>query len=96
VYNLEVESRDGQITHNYFVGEEELWVHNAQRGAGPNKKPKLHFPKFKSRKCAEQTACNAPGSCGAIHHANPKRGRPHYHPKGPDEKPIKDGVHYTY
>ena len=28
VYNLEVESRDGEITHNYFVGEDELWVHN--------------------------------------------------------------------
>ena len=28
VYNLEVESRDGEITHNYFVGEDELWVYN--------------------------------------------------------------------
>ena len=31
VYNLEIESRDGQITHNYFVGEDELWVHNAKK-----------------------------------------------------------------
>jgi len=29
VYNLEIESRDGEITHNYFVGEDEVWVHNA-------------------------------------------------------------------
>ncbi|MEP2300234.1 MAG: hypothetical protein ABJJ39_08440, partial [Kangiellaceae bacterium] len=28
VYNLEVTSLDGQITHNYFVGEDEIWTHN--------------------------------------------------------------------
>ena len=28
VYNLEVASLDGQITHNYFVGEDEIWTHN--------------------------------------------------------------------
>ena len=31
VYNLEVASLDGQITHNYFVGEDEIWTHNAKR-----------------------------------------------------------------
>ncbi|MEP3630907.1 MAG: hypothetical protein ABJN04_12985 [Hyphomicrobiales bacterium] len=30
VYNLEVVSLDGQITHNYFVGEDEIWTHNAR------------------------------------------------------------------
>ena len=33
VYNLEVESHDGQITHNYFVGEDEVWVHNGRGSA---------------------------------------------------------------
>ena len=28
VYNLEVESRTGQITHNYLVGDDLVWVHN--------------------------------------------------------------------
>ena len=28
VYNLEVASLDGQITHNYFVGEDKIWTHN--------------------------------------------------------------------
>jgi RHS repeat-associated protein len=28
VYNFEVESREGEITHNYFVGDEAAWVHN--------------------------------------------------------------------
>ena len=31
VYNLEVASLDGQITHNYFVGEDEIWTHNAKK-----------------------------------------------------------------
>ena len=31
VYNLEVASLDGQITHNYFVGEDEVWTHNVKR-----------------------------------------------------------------
>ena len=29
VYNLEIESRPGEITHNYFVGEDGVLVHNA-------------------------------------------------------------------
>jgi len=29
VYNLEIESRSGEITHNYFVGEDGVLVHNA-------------------------------------------------------------------
>jgi hypothetical protein len=29
VYNFEVESRSGEITHNYFVGDDAAWVHNA-------------------------------------------------------------------
>jgi hypothetical protein len=29
VYNFEVESREGEITHNYFVGDDAAWVHNA-------------------------------------------------------------------
>jgi Pretoxin HINT domain len=32
VYNFEVESRDGEITHNYFVGDDAAWVHNAGFG----------------------------------------------------------------
>jgi len=36
VYNLEIESRDGEVTHNYFVGENGLWVHNA-RIRGPKR-----------------------------------------------------------
>ena len=32
VYNLEVASLDGQITHNYFVGEDEFWTHNVTNG----------------------------------------------------------------
>jgi hypothetical protein len=32
VYNFEVESREGQITHNYFVGDDAAWVHNAGFG----------------------------------------------------------------
>jgi hypothetical protein len=28
VYNFEVESRSGEVTHNYFVGDERAWVHN--------------------------------------------------------------------
>lgn len=34
VYNFEVESRNGEITHNYFVGDDAAWVHNA--GIGRN------------------------------------------------------------
>jgi hypothetical protein len=34
VYNFEVESLSGEITHNYFVGEDQAWVHNA--GIGRN------------------------------------------------------------
>jgi hypothetical protein len=33
VYNFEVESRNGEITHNYFVGEDQAWVHNARGSA---------------------------------------------------------------
>ena len=28
VYNLEIESRPGEITHNYLVGDQLVWVHN--------------------------------------------------------------------
>lgn len=28
VYNFEVESRAGEITNNYFVGDAQAWVHN--------------------------------------------------------------------
>ncbi len=28
VYNLEINSRNGEITHNYLVGDDEIWVHN--------------------------------------------------------------------
>ena len=35
VYNLEVASLDGQITHNYFVGEDEIWTHNQGLGGNP-------------------------------------------------------------
>jgi len=31
VYNLEIESRSGEVTHNYFVGEDGVLVHNARR-----------------------------------------------------------------
>ena len=34
VYNLEVASLDGQITHNYFVGEDEVWTHNSKLARG--------------------------------------------------------------
>ena len=30
VYNLEIESRPGEITHNYLVGDQLVWVHNAR------------------------------------------------------------------
>ena len=30
VYNLEVESRAGEITNNYFVGDAQAWVHNGR------------------------------------------------------------------
>lgn len=36
VYNFEVESRQGEITHNYLVGNEQAWVHNA-RIRGPKR-----------------------------------------------------------
>ena len=32
VYNLEIESRPGEITHNYLVGDQLVWVHNATNG----------------------------------------------------------------
>jgi|GEM_PF-1606206 len=37
VYNFEVESRPGEITHNYLVGDEQAWVHNGlwERIRGP-------------------------------------------------------------
>lgn len=31
VYNFEVESRAGEITNNYLVGDAQAWVHNANR-----------------------------------------------------------------
>jgi hypothetical protein len=31
-YNFEVESRSGEITHNYFVGDDSAWVHNSDFG----------------------------------------------------------------
>jgi hypothetical protein len=34
VYNFEVESLSGEITHNYFVGDEQAWVHNAEHKKG--------------------------------------------------------------
>jgi hypothetical protein len=30
VYNFEVESQGGEVTHNYFVGDDAAWVHNAR------------------------------------------------------------------
>ena len=44
VYNLEVASLDGQITHNYFVGEDEVWTHNVNIGS-----LQFHSPKFGKR-----------------------------------------------
>ncbi|MFD0917651.1 hypothetical protein ACFQ14_14705 [Pseudahrensia aquimaris] len=34
VYNMEIESRAGEVTHNYLVGGSEIWNHNA--GIGRN------------------------------------------------------------
>ncbi len=31
VYNFEIESLPGEITHNYMVGDDALWVHNATK-----------------------------------------------------------------
>jgi len=31
VYNLEIESHPGEITHNYFVGQDGVLVHNASK-----------------------------------------------------------------
>jgi len=33
VYNLEIESRSGEITHNYFVGQDGVLVHNGDAPA---------------------------------------------------------------
>lgn len=30
VYNFEVESRPGEITHNYLIGDHQAWVHNGR------------------------------------------------------------------
>ncbi len=56
VYNLEIESRPGEITHNYFVGDELVWVHNAYQRRTPAKRAR-----FKSRKCAYDAALKACG-----------------------------------
>jgi hypothetical protein len=31
-----------------------------------------------------------------VHHANPKKGKPHYHPTDAMGKIIKNGKHFTY
>ena len=36
MYNLEIESRPGEITHNYFVGSDGVLVHNAKSAGGLN------------------------------------------------------------
>ena len=46
VYNFEVESRSGESTHNYFVGDDAAWVHN---GKGAAWKAIFGDPKTSSR-----------------------------------------------
>ena len=58
VYNLEVESRDGEITHNYFVGEDELWVHNG-RIRGKRRKDQ-HNKQPNCQQCGILTKFNGP------------------------------------
>ena len=96
VYNLEVASLDGQITHDYFVGEDEIWTHNVQRGAGPSGKPKLHFPRHSTRKKAKDAARHKPGAKGSICHASPRKGIRHFHSTNACGCIIKDGVHNEF
>jgi len=50
VYNFEVESRPGEITHNYLVGDDEAWVHNAQHKKGKRKSTRHKHQKGQDRK----------------------------------------------
>ncbi len=67
------------------------------RGIGPSGKPKIHNPKFSSKKDAFEAAKRASkGGQDPIHHANPTVGDPHYHPADEAGEIIKNGVHYNY
>ena len=72
------------------------------RTAGPSGKPALHFIDKSTKKQAYEAPKHA-GKGEPIHHANPAKGKPHYHPnnnpkdyKGLDKNIKKDGTHYTY
>jgi hypothetical protein len=61
---------------------------------GPSGRPKVHGKKFNTRKGAREAAQEA-GKGAPIHHANPARGRPHFHPTDSAGKKIP-GPHFEY
>jgi hypothetical protein len=88
VYNFEVESQNGEVTHNYFVGDDAAWVHN---GRGAAWKAIFNNPKTSSRirgwiqqeLNAGRTFSNlrSPPGCDLGHHPS-NRG-----PHGPSSRP---------
>ena len=53
VYNLEIESRPGEITHNYLVGDELVWVHNAGHKKGKRPSTRGKHSKGDARRCLD-------------------------------------------
>ena len=53
VYNLEVASLDGQITHNYFVGEDEIWTHNTRLFRGKKRRDVMAKNDGKCVRCGD-------------------------------------------
>jgi hypothetical protein len=69
VYNFEVESRSGEITHNYFVGDDAAWVHNGKFSA--RKARKIWEAFFKKDWPVDDS-----GNPLQVHHENPVCERP--------------------
>ena len=61
---------------------------------GPSGKPKIHKKKFPRGKAAEEAATKA-GKGKPIHHSNPTKGKPHFHPTDAQGEKIP-GQHFEY
>ena len=85
----------GQADGSYFVPASGSIVPG--RGIGPSGNPKLHFPKYKTKKEAWEAAKRASkGGQDPIHHENPEVGERHYHAADENGATLKNGVHYGY
>ena len=61
---------------------------------GPSGKPKIHKPRFPTKKAAKEAAAQA-GAGEPVHHPTPSNGRPHYHATDSKGRKIP-GTHYEY